>query len=82
MDYRSSKSKALEFLCNLYEIEREQVVACGDNNNDIDMIRWAGLGISMKNGMKGLLREADYVTEMDNNNNGIAEIIDKFMLNS
>ncbi|UCB45188.1 MAG: HAD family phosphatase [Spirochaetota bacterium] len=82
LDHRCSKSKALEFLCNIYEIGREEVIACGDNNNDIDMIRWAGFGVSMKNGMKDLLNEADYVTERDNNNNGIAEIIEKFMLNS
>jgi Cof subfamily protein (haloacid dehalogenase superfamily) len=82
LDHRSSKSKALEFLCNLYEIDREEVIACGDNNNDIDMIRWAGFGISMRNGMTGLLREADYVTERDNNNDGIAEIIERFILNS
>jgi Cof subfamily protein (haloacid dehalogenase superfamily) len=82
LDKRSSKSKALEFLCTYYDIARKDVISCGDNNNDIDMIRWAGFGVSMKNGMRDLLKEADYVTERDNNNDGVAEIIERFILNS
>jgi Cof subfamily protein (haloacid dehalogenase superfamily) len=82
LDQRSSKSKALEFLCAHYDIARKDVIACGDNNNDIDMIRWAGFGVSMKNGMRDLLKEADYVTERDNNSDGVAEIIERFILNS
>ena len=34
----------------------------------------------MKNGLENIFREADYVTERDNNHDGIAEIIEKFIL--
>lgn len=80
LDHSSSKSKALEFICRRFNIRQEEVVACGDNNNDIDMIRWAGLGISMKNGLDDLVRAADYVTIRDNNEDGVAEILEKFIL--
>lgn len=80
LDSSSSKSQALEFLCHRFKIRREEVIACGDNNNDIDMIRWAGLGVCMKNGLDDLVRVADYVTLRDNNEDGVAEMLEKFIL--
>jgi Cof subfamily protein (haloacid dehalogenase superfamily) len=82
LDSSSSKSKALDFLCRRLNISQEEVIACGDNNNDIDMLRWAGLGICMKNGMRDAVRTADYVTHHDNNDDGVSEAIEKFILNS
>ncbi|MBN2322537.1 MAG: HAD family phosphatase [Spirochaetes bacterium] len=80
LDKESSKSGALEFLCDRLDIKREEVIACGDNNNDIDMLRWAGLGVCMKNGMEEAVRIADYVTSRDNNEDGVAEALEKFVL--
>ena len=80
LDRSSSKSQALEYLCRTLDIGREEVVACGDNNNDIDMIRWAGPGVCMKNGMRDAVRLADYVTTRDNNEDGVSEVIEKFIL--
>ena len=80
LDAESSKSQALEYLCGRLGIDREEVVACGDNNNDIDMLRWAGLGVCMKNGMEDAVRVADYVTRRDNNEDGVAETLEKFIL--
>ncbi len=76
-----SKSNALKFICKMYSIKQEEVIAAGDNNNDIDMINWAGMGVAMKNSLDNIFREADYVTENSNNEDGVAEIIDKFILN-
>ncbi len=75
-----SKSNALSFICDLYKIKREEVIAVGDNNNDLDMINWAGLGVAMKNSLDNIFREADYVTENSNNEDGVAEVIEKFIL--
>ena len=80
LDAESSKSQALEFLCDRLDIEREEVIACGDNNNDIDMLRWAGLGVCMKNGMEEAIRVADYVTSRSNNEDGVSEALEKFVL--
>ncbi len=80
LDAESSKSMALEFLCDRLDIGREEVIACGDNNNDIDMLRWAGLGVCMKNGMEEAIRVADYVTSLNNNEDGVAEALNKFVL--
>jgi len=75
-----SKSKGLNFLCNQYGMNQDEVIAVGDNNNDLDMITWAGLGVAMKNGLVDVLREADYVTEKSNDEDGVAEVIEKFIL--
>ena len=64
----------------MYGIDSSEVIAVGDNNNDLDMIRWAGLGAVMKNGLAGVLREADYITEKSNNENGVSEVIETFIL--
>lgn len=53
-------------------IEREQIIAIGDDNNDAEMIKNAGLGIAMKNGSQLVKSVADIITEKDNNESGVA----------
>jgi Cof subfamily protein (haloacid dehalogenase superfamily) len=52
-----TKSKALQFLCERWGIERDRVLAFGDADNDIDMLRFAGRGVAV-GGMTGEVREA------------------------
>ncbi|HEB30310.1 MAG TPA: HAD family phosphatase [Spirochaetes bacterium] len=80
LDKSCSKSIALDFICSMYGIDSSEVITVGDNNNDLDMIRWAGLGAVMKNGLADVLIEADYITEKSNNENGVSEVIEKFIL--
>ncbi|HEY5388856.1 MAG TPA: Cof-type HAD-IIB family hydrolase [Thermoleophilia bacterium] len=42
-----SKSGALQWLCDRDGLRRERTVACGDAQNDLDMLRWAGLGVAV-----------------------------------
>ncbi len=75
-----SKGNGLAFLADKLQIAMEDTVAVGDERNDISMIKAAGIGAAMING-HGKAREiADYITENDNNNDAIAEIIYKFIL--
>jgi len=53
-------------------IKEEEIVVIGDDNNDIDMIRNAGLGIAMKNGTALARSIADTISEKDNNQAGVA----------
>ena len=57
----------------------DQVMACGDSGNDLEMIRRAGLGVAMGNSTRPVLEAADYVT-LDNNHDGVAAAIEKFVL--
>ena len=61
-------------------IKREEVIAIGDNGNDMSMIEDSGLGVSMANGREFLKEKAQYVTQNDNNHDGVAEVIEKFIL--
>lgn len=42
------------------------------------MIQYAGLGIAMANGQEKLKNVADYITEHDNDHDGIVEVVEKF----
>lgn len=54
-----------------------RTIAVGDNQNDISMIKAAGLGIAVANAREEVKKAADYVT-VSNNDDAIAEIIEKF----
>lgn len=77
---RAGKGNALTNMCRILGIPLKDSVAAGDEENDISMIRAAGIGVAMQNANELLKREADYITENDNNHDGIAEIIERFVL--
>ncbi len=60
-------------------IKREEIIAIGDDNNDIEMVKNAGLGIAMKNGSQLVKEVADIVTERDNNEAGVAFELKKIL---
>jgi hypothetical protein len=76
----AGKGSALTKLCRYLNIMPQNSVAAGDEENDISMLEAAGIGACMANGRDIVKNRADYVTLNDNNNDGIAEIIDKFIL--
>jgi Cof subfamily protein (haloacid dehalogenase superfamily) len=56
-----NKGAALAQLAGRLGIPREQVIAIGDHENDIEMIRWAGLGLAMGNAIPAVQAVADEV---------------------
>lgn len=73
------KAASLARLLDSLQIRREELIACGDGYNDLSMIEFAGLGVAMANAAREVLDAADYVT-YSNNEDGIAHIVDKFIL--
>lgn len=57
----------------------EEAIACGDGENDRTMIEMAGLGVAMANAVPSVLAAADFITD-DNDSDGIARIIEQFVL--
>ena len=53
-------------------------MAVGDAANDLAMIEAAGVGVAMANGTEEVKRAADYITQRDNNHDGIAEVVELF----
>jgi Cof subfamily protein (haloacid dehalogenase superfamily) len=58
-------------------IKQEEIIAIGDDSNDLEMIRYAGLGIAMKNALDFVKPMADLVTEYDNNQSGVGRVLKK-----
>ena len=58
-----SKGTALGHLACSLGVKREEVVAVGDSPNDVDMIRWAGLGVAMGNAPEKVKSSADLVAK-------------------
>jgi len=63
LDRRARKDRALALVCRRLGIEPREVAAFGDGRNDLDMIRWSGLGVAMSSGPPELLEAADEVIE-------------------
>lgn len=75
----TDKWNALEFLIQKMGIDKEEVIAIGDNINDKTMIENAGLGVAMANSAPYIQKMADIVTE-SNNEDGVAKVIEKYIL--
>ena len=73
-----NKGKAVRVLSEYFDIPREEIIAFGDFDNDIEMLKEAGLGIGMANGSDALLSACDYIT-LSNDEDGIAAALDKFV---
>ena len=73
-----SKAHALRVVAAHLGVTREQVLALGDNANDVGMLRWAGVGVAMGNAAPEALAVADYITDhhdADGAAKAIAEIL-------
>ena len=73
------KAASLEKLLKIFGCTREELIACGDSMNDTTMVSFAGLGVAMENAQPHLKSRADYITDT-NDNDGVAEVIEKFIL--
>ncbi|WP_418452570.1 Cof-type HAD-IIB family hydrolase [Candidatus Ventrimonas sp.] len=73
------KAQSLAQLLKLLGMEREEMIACGDGYNDLSMIEFAGLGVAMENAVRPVRSAADYVT-FSNNDDGVAHVVEKFLL--
>lgn len=70
-----SKGAGLLKMCELFGIDKSKTIAAGDYYNDISMIKAAGLGFAVENGVPELRAVADFVT-VSNEQSAIAAIID------
>lgn len=83
MDYEVSapgisKGMGLTMLCQRLGIDLRQTIACGDEGNDLEMIRTAGLGVAMGNASAAVKAAADIVAA-DCDHDGAADIIKMYL---
>ncbi|MDR3295453.1 MAG: Cof-type HAD-IIB family hydrolase [Clostridiales Family XIII bacterium] len=72
------KGEALGLLCERLGIPAEQVLSAGDNDNDVSMIAFAGVGVAVENASDGARAAADFITK-SNEEDGVAHALEKFV---
>ena len=73
-----NKAASLERLLESLNMTPSDMIACGDGFNDVEMIKYAGLGVAMGNAVDEVKIASDYVTR-SNDENGIVDVIEKFI---
>ncbi len=74
----TSKGEALAYLLKQEGLERENLMACGDNPNDIAMIKLAKIGVAMGNADEEVKKIADVIAP-PNYEDGVAQMIEKYV---
>lgn len=70
-----NKSVAVDKVSKFYHIPNENILAFGDENNDLEMIKYAGLGVAMKNATDEIKGVADTQTKFTNDEDGLAHFL-------
>jgi len=78
-DWNAGKGSSLLFLCDYLGIPVSDSYAAGDADNDISMLDAAGCGIAMQNATDKVKAHADVVTDFDNDQNGLADMMRKLL---
>ncbi len=69
-----SKAVSVDKVAKMLGLSKEDVVAVGDGRNDLEMIKYAALGVAMKNAPEDVRDGADWVTD-SNEEDGVAKLI-------
>lgn len=75
----ASKGAGLKRLTDIEGIDHDQVMAIGDNFNDIEMLEFAGTSVVMGNADPNLLERGEFYTTLSNDESGVAAAIDVFI---
>lgn len=75
----ATKGAGLAWLAQHLNIPRERVMAIGDQDNDVSMLKWAGLGVAMGNGSPAAQAVADWIAPPIHED-GAAVAIERFIL--
>ncbi|MDF7666702.1 Cof-type HAD-IIB family hydrolase [Orbaceae bacterium ESL0727] len=73
-----TKGEGITRLAQKLGMTLDNVIAIGDNNNDIPMLRKAGFSAAVQNATDEVKKEVDYVCQATNNQSAVAEVIKKF----
>lgn len=76
-----SKGTALQILADFLEVPMAQTMACGDSENDLDILKTAAVGVAMGNSAPYIREAADFVT-LTNGEDGVAYAVEKLVLAS
>ena len=73
------KAKGVQEIANYLSIDQQDVIAFGDEHNDLELLDYAGWGVAMANGTDQLKGIANDVTPLSNQEDGLAVYLEKFL---
>ncbi|SDZ74418.1 hypothetical protein SAMN05421743_10124 [Thalassobacillus cyri] len=73
-----NKAVGLDKISRYYHIPKDRIIAFGDEDNDLEMIEYAGVGVAMKNGIDELKGIAKHITH-SNMDNGIGSFLEEYL---
>jgi hydroxymethylpyrimidine pyrophosphatase-like HAD family hydrolase len=73
------KAESLKLLADKLNIKQEEIIAVGNAGNDLSMVEYAGLGVWVENVTPELRDKADVIVA-SNNNDGVAEVVERFII--
>jgi 5-amino-6-(5-phospho-D-ribitylamino)uracil phosphatase len=73
-----NKAVGLEKIAKYYSIPKERIIAFGDEDNDLEMIEYAGIGVAMENAIPELKNIANKIT-LTNEKDGIATFLEDYL---
>ncbi len=73
-----NKVIGLEKIAKYFDIPKERIIAFGDEDNDLEMIDYAGVGVAMGNAIEELKSISDHVTKT-NEEDGIAVFLEEYL---
>lgn len=59
----SNKGSALKYVSNMLSLSQEQVLAIGDNDNDAEMLNWAGVGVAVESASELAIKNSNFVAK-------------------
>ena len=73
------KAKGVQEIANYLSIDQQDVIAFGDEHNDLELLDYAGWGVAMANGTDQLKGIANDVTPLSNQEDGLAVYLEKLL---
>lgn len=73
------KAHGLQHVAQYLAIDKKDIIAFGDEHNDVDMLEYAGWGVAMKNGTDQLKAVANDITIGTNDEDGLADYLQDYL---
>lgn len=78
---RANKGLALAMVARRFGVAREEIAAFGDNYNDLELFRAAGVRVAMENGEQALKDQADVIAP-PNGEGGVGQVVERLLAQS
>ena len=73
------KAMAVSVIADSLNIAQKDVIAFGDEHNDLELLDYAGWGVAMSNGTEQVKKVANDVTSKTNDENGLADYLEQYL---